>query len=82
METPMTLFSIKTCDQRGTMVVNLPRKVSRITKFIIDHGATVSIMLTRAHYIEYSRQGWVRDSMQSVSFQVRNLPKSFLIRKI
>ena len=48
----MTLFSIKTCDQRGSMVGNLPRKVSRITKFIIDHGATVSIMLTRAHYIE------------------------------
>ena len=44
------MFAIKTCDQRGTMVGHLPREVSRITKFIIDRGATVSVMLTGTHY--------------------------------
>ena len=44
------MFAIKTCDQRGIMVGHLPRKVSRITKFIIDRCATVSVMLTRTHY--------------------------------
>ena len=44
------MFAIKTCDQRGIMVGHLPRKVSRITKFIIDRCATVSVMLIRIHY--------------------------------
>ena len=44
------MFAIKTCDQRGTMVGHLPREVSRITKFITDRGATVSVMLTGTHY--------------------------------
>ena len=44
------MFAIKTCDQRGTMVGHVPCEVSHITKFIIDHGATVSVMLTGTHY--------------------------------
>ena len=32
------------------MVGHLPREVSRITKFVIDCGATVSVMLTGTHY--------------------------------
>ena len=44
------MFAIKTCDQRGTMVGHLPREVSRITNFIIDCGATISVMLTGTHY--------------------------------
>ena len=43
------MFAIKTCDQRGTMVGHLPREVSGLTKFIIDRGATVSVMLTGTH---------------------------------
>ena len=35
--------------QRGTMVGYLPCKVSRITRFIIDRGVTVSTMLIRTH---------------------------------
>ena len=44
------MFAIKTCDQRGTMVGQLSSKVSRITKFIIDCSATVSVMLTGTPY--------------------------------
>ena len=44
------MFAIKTCDQRGIMVDHLPRKLSRITKFIIDRGATVPVMLSGTHY--------------------------------
>ena len=44
------MFSINTYDQIGTMVGHLPRDVSRITKFIINRGATVSVMLTGTHY--------------------------------
>ena len=44
------MFSIKTYDQIGTMVGHFPRDVSRITKFIINRGATVSVMLTGTHY--------------------------------
>ena len=69
------MFAIKTCYQRESMVGHLPREVSHITKFINDRGATVSVMLT-------SRQGWVGDPMQSISFHARDLPKSSLIRKI
>ena len=44
------MFAIKTCDQRKTMIGHLPREVSHIAKFIIDRGATVSVMLTGTHY--------------------------------
>ena len=44
------MFVIKTCDQRGTLVDYLLRKLSRITKFIIDRGVTVSVMLSGTHY--------------------------------
>ena len=40
------MFAIKTSDQRETMVGHLSHEVSRIIKFIIDRGATVSVMLT------------------------------------
>ena len=44
------MFAIKLCDQRGTMVGHLPCEISRITKFIIDRGATVSVILPGTHY--------------------------------
>ena len=44
------MFAVKTCDQRGTMVGHLPREVSCNTKFIIDRGAAVSVMITGTHY--------------------------------
>ena len=44
------MFAVKTCDQRGTTVGHLPCEVSHITKFIIDRGATVSVVFTRTHY--------------------------------
>ena len=44
------MFAKKTCDQRGTMAGHLPREFSCIIKFIIEHGATVSVMLTGTHY--------------------------------
>ena len=44
------MFAIKTCDQRGTMVGHLPREVSHFTNFIIDRGATVSVMLAGTHH--------------------------------
>ena len=44
------MFIIETCDQRGTMAGHLPHEASRITKFIIVRGGTVSVMLTGTHY--------------------------------
>ena len=44
------MFAIKTCDHGGIMVGHLPREVSRITKFIIDRGAIVTVLLTGTHY--------------------------------
>ena len=44
------MFVIMSCHQRETMVAHLPREVSRTTRFIIDRGATVSVMLTGTHY--------------------------------
>ena len=43
------MFTKKTCDQGGTMIGHLPREFSRTTKFIIDRGPTVSVML-ETHY--------------------------------
>ena len=55
------MFDIKTCDQRGTMADHLPREASRITKFIIDRGAIVSVMLTGTHY---RRSPLVKDRLE------------------
>ena len=44
------IFAIKTCDQRGSMVGHLSREVCRITNFITDCSAKVSIMFTETPY--------------------------------
>ena len=44
------MFTIKTFDQRGTMVSHQSHEVVRISKFIIDLGAIVPVMLTGTHY--------------------------------
>ena len=71
------MFVIKTCDQRGTLVDYLPRKLSRITKFIIDRGATVSVMLSGTHYRRSPLiEGGLEISCKiSVSKVYRNLTK-------
>ena len=54
------MFAIKTCDQRGTLVDYLPRKLSRITKFIIDRGAKYLLCLAEHITVDHlsSRVGW------------------------
>ena len=54
------MFAIKTCDQRGTLVDYLPRKLSRITKFIIDRGAKYLLCLAEHIIVDHlsSRVGW------------------------
>ena len=54
------MFVIKTCDQRGTLVDYLPRKLSRITKFIIDRGAKYLLCLAEHIIVDHlsSRVGW------------------------
>ena len=47
------MLAIKTWDQRWAMVGHLPHEVPRITKFIIDHGATVSVMVIPEHSVEH-----------------------------
>ena len=42
-------------------LVIYPRKISRITKFIIDRGAAVSVMLTGTHY---RRSPLVKDGLE------------------
>ena len=44
-------FAIKVCEiGNETPVGHLPREISRITKFFMDRGATVSVQLTSEHY--------------------------------
>ena len=54
------MFVIKTYKERGTMVDHLLHKVSRLTKFIIDCGATVSVCLPEHIIVDHlsSRTGW------------------------
>lgn len=43
-------FSIKTCQEDGTIVGHLPRGLSRTLKFILDRGARILAALTSTHY--------------------------------
>ena len=44
-------FAIKVCERNSEKPVgHLPQEISRVTKFIIKHGATVDVELTSDHY--------------------------------
>ena len=45
------VFAIKTESKNGSTVGHLPREVSRITKFILDRSAKVTVTLTRIFVI-------------------------------
>ena len=44
------IFAIKTICRNGKIVRQLPREISRITKFILDRGAQVNAVLTSNNY--------------------------------
>lgn len=44
------IFAIKTVSENGITVGHLPREVSRVTKFLLDRGARISLELTSRHY--------------------------------
>ena len=41
LDNPFDMFAIKACGNNGTTVGHLPREISRVTKYILDRGATV-----------------------------------------
>ena len=44
-------YAIKVCEiGKDVAVGHLPKEISRVTKFFIDRGATVSVKLTGVHY--------------------------------
>ena len=47
-ENPFDCFAIKTCDADGNTVAHLPMEVSGVTKFLLDRGASVILILTPA----------------------------------
>ena len=48
--TPFDVFAIKTESENGSTVGHLPRKISRITKFILDCGAKITAILSSTNY--------------------------------
>ena len=50
-DNPFDVFAIKVCEEGKTEPVgHLPREISRPTKFFIDRGATIKVILTSEHY--------------------------------
>ena len=51
-DNPYDIFSIKVCKIRedSKIVGHLPMEISRITKFILQRGATVNVEVTGQHY--------------------------------
>ena len=47
---PFDRFAIKTAKENGEIVGHLPREISRVTKFYLDRGATMSCELSSNHY--------------------------------
>ena len=44
------IFAIKTCTSNGETVGHLPREISRVSKFLLDRGASIQATLTSSNY--------------------------------
>ena len=44
------VFAIKTVGESGEIVGHLPREISRVSKFLLDRGASIKATLTRTNY--------------------------------
>ena len=42
--------AIKVCDKSDKIAGHLPKEVSRITKFLLNRGATITAEITSDHY--------------------------------
>ena len=49
-ENTFDVFAIKTCKSNGQTVGHLPRKISRVTKFLLDRGIVAQATLSTTHY--------------------------------
>ena len=47
---PYDQFAIKTVTSDGMIIGHLPREITRITKFFLDHGAVMQVELSSKHY--------------------------------
>ena len=47
---PFDPFAIKVCNDDGKIVVHLPIEISRIRKFLLDRGFTLTVHLTSTYY--------------------------------
>ena len=50
VDNPFDIFAIKTCKEDGTIVGHLPREISRVAKFILDRGASITAELISDKY--------------------------------
>lgn len=44
------IFAIKTCNSKGEIVGHLPREISRVSKYVLDRGASIKATLTSSNY--------------------------------
>lgn len=49
-DNPFDRFAIKTVTENGDIVGHLPKEISRVTKYLLDRGITMSCKLTSDHY--------------------------------
>ena len=65
------VFAIKTCKLDGTVVGHLPREISMATKFLLDRGAQISVVLTST---DYRRSPLVQGGFEIACKVIVNLP--------
>ena len=49
-QNPYDMFTIKTTTANGNTVGHLPQEICRVSKFLLDRGATITAELTSTHY--------------------------------
>ena len=55
-------FTIKTMNERGEIVVRLPKKISRVPKFFLDRGTSIYCKLSSKYY--YQRSPLVEEGLE------------------
>ena len=78
-ENAFDIFAIKVCTDNGQTVGHLPMEISRITKFLIDRGASVSAILTSP---KYRRSPLVQVGLEIAGELTVKLPSTMLNYKL
>ena len=68
-QNPYDMLAIKTTTANGNAVGHLPQEISRVTKFLLDRGATITAELTSS---QYRRSPLVQRGLEIACKTVRN----------